>query len=197
MKQDLHLHTTYSSSDGAIVDQQTLDLIARVKHADIIGISDHFECLYHDNSVLEYIEDVKNHGFRLGVEVNGAEWVDYVLEYDFEYFVYHCWNKDQDYKAIEKMILAGKPVIIAHPYALETNLDRIPRECLIEINNRYIFRFDWKNYLKDYVQQFRFVINSDAHQPNWLNQHVAQYVANEMGIEQTILFSKHATKVPC
>ena len=84
--------------------------------------------------------------------------------------------------------MTGKPVIIAHPYAFNTNLDKIPHECYIEINNRYIWRFDWKSYLSDYINDFRFILSSDAHQPNWLNQNVASYVADELGIRETLIF---------
>jgi hypothetical protein len=32
------------------------------------------------------------------------------------------------------------------------------------------------------------VISSDAHQPNWLNQTLARYVARELEIQETLLF---------
>jgi hypothetical protein len=71
-----------------------------------------------------------------------------------------------------------------------TNLDRLPPECLIEVNNRYVWRNDWRAKLGPYVNRFRFVIDSDAHQPNWLNQNVARYVARELGIKETLLFEE-------
>ena len=73
--------------------------------------------------------------------------------------------------------------------ALDTNLERVPPACLIEINNRYIWRCDWRRWYAPYRDRFRFVISSDAHQPNWLNQTVARYVAAELGIRETLLFA--------
>ena len=46
--QDLHIHTIYSSGDSAVVKEQTIALIEEVRHASIIGISDHFEYLVDD-----------------------------------------------------------------------------------------------------------------------------------------------------
>ncbi|WP_419660695.1 uncharacterized protein Dvar_10940 [Desulfosarcina variabilis str. Montpellier] len=51
-----------------------------------------------------------------------------------------------DYKALEHLLKTVYPVIIAHPMAFSTNLNRVPPECLIEINNRYVWRSDWKPY---------------------------------------------------
>jgi hypothetical protein len=31
-------------------------------------------------------------------------------------------------------------VIVAHPTAFDTDLGRVPSECLIEINNRYVWK---------------------------------------------------------
>lgn len=45
LKQDLHIHTVYSTGDGAVVPQQTIELIAAMNHSEIIGISDHFDYL--------------------------------------------------------------------------------------------------------------------------------------------------------
>jgi hypothetical protein len=39
-----------------------------------------------------------------------------------------------------------------------------------------------------YVNSRHFVISSDAHQPNWLNQNVARHVCQVLGIRETILF---------
>jgi len=36
---------------------------------------------------------------------------------------------------------------------------------------------------------FSFVIDSDAHQPHWLNQNIARYVARELEITETLLFT--------
>jgi hypothetical protein len=79
-------------------------------------------------------------------------------------------------------------VIVAHPNALNTNLDRVPPECLVEINNRYIWRCDWRSYYGPFVDRFEFVMSSDAHQPNWLNQTVARYVATQLGVREKLLF---------
>ena len=87
------------------------------------------------------------------------------------------------------LLSTGKPTIIAHPNALETNLDRVPKEAIIEINNRYIWRCDWRQEYQRYVDRFKFVINSDAHQPHWLNQNIARFVANELGIKEHLLFN--------
>lgn len=103
LQQDLHIHTTYSTTDSSVVPEQTVALVAAVKHAVIVGISDHFECL-------------------------------------------------------------------------------------VEINNRYIWRTDWRRYYGPFVHQFEFVIGSDAHQPNWLSQAVAQHAAATLGIEEHLIF---------
>ncbi|HUV06184.1 MAG TPA: hypothetical protein VMX75_00555, partial [Spirochaetia bacterium] len=66
--------------------------------------------------------------------------------------------------------------------------DKLPQECLIEINNRYVWRYDWRERINGFRSRFRFVIGSDAHQPHWLNQNIARYVASELGIEETLLF---------
>ncbi|MFW5879446.1 MAG: hypothetical protein ACOCUV_01345 [bacterium] len=186
--QDLHIHTTFSSSDSSVVPEQTPELVKQVQHADIMGISDHFDCLYKDKSIESYFSKLRLLEFMIGTELNGASWVDAVLEHDFDYLVYHCWDKESDYKAIDKLLDSGKPIIIAHPYALGTKLNKVPTECLIEINNRYIFRYDWKKYLGGFLDSFKFVFSSDAHQPNWLNQNVARYVGRELNIAETILF---------
>ena len=58
LKQDLHIHTIYSTGDSAVVPEQTISLIAQARHADIIGISDHLE--YLDNYMFEkYSEEIK------------------------------------------------------------------------------------------------------------------------------------------
>jgi len=51
-----------------------------------------------------------------------------------------------------------------------------------------VWQNDWRAKLGPYIRRFRFVINSDAHQPHWLNQSVARYVARELGIQETLLF---------
>jgi hypothetical protein len=107
---------------------------------------------------------------------------------DFDYYFYHCRDSDNDYKGIKKLLSTGKPVIISHPYVTDTQLDRIPEECYMEINNRYIYKYDWYNYFKDYTEKFNFILSSDAHQPHWLTQSAARYVAEQLGVKETILF---------
>lgn len=187
--QDLHIHTTFSSGDSAVLPEQTTDLIAKVRHADIIGISDHFDYLT-GNNFLIYKKELQKQGFYVGTEVDGSDWVNEASQYDVDYYIYHCYNATEDYKGAEILLNTGKPVIIAHPYALQTNLNRVPGECFVEINNRYIWRYDWENSLKYFVDKFRFVFSSDAHQPNWLNQNVARYVGKQLGIKESLVFSK-------
>lgn len=186
-KQDLHIHTVFSAGDSAVVKEQTIELVSKVNHAVIIGISDHFESVAGENFTT-YAKEVRSHNFKLGTEIDGHRRVDEAIEYPFDYFIIHCWDQAKDYKATSKLLLTGKPVIIAHPNAIGTNLYNVPEECLIEINNRYVYRYEWKNYFTNFKTKFRFVLSSDAHQPNWLNQNVSRYVANELGIEETILF---------
>ena len=185
--QDLHIHTIFSTGDGAVSKEQTIDLVAGINHASIIGISDHFEYIAEEN-FKNYSETVNNFGFKLGTEIDGHKWVDPALDYDFDYYVYHCWDDQKDYKALEKLMSKDKPVIIAHPYAIGTNLNNLPENSIIEINNRYIIRYDWRTYLKNYLNKFRFVLSSDAHKPKGLNLNVSRFVADELGIKEVILF---------
>ena len=187
LNQDLHIHTVFSSEDSAVVEQQTLELIHYIRHAKVIGISDHFEN-FMPHRYNEYKNAVKSQGFKVGTEVNGSEYVRQAADFEFDYYVYHCWNKNADYEGIDVLLKTGRPVIIAHPYALETDLDRVPAECFVEINNRYIWRFDWKKSLAGYKNKFRFILSSDAHQPHWLNQTIAKKVADEVEIEEHIIF---------
>ncbi|HEX2936286.1 MAG TPA: hypothetical protein VHO72_13110 [Bacteroidales bacterium] len=186
LKQDLHIHTIYSTGDGAIVPQQTIELIAAMKHAEIIGISDHFD--YLEGTFDAYQNNVRSFGFKLGTEIDGHRWVKDALQYPFDYFVYHCYNTDADYKGAEQLLACGKPLIIAHPMALNTDLNKVPPQALIEINNRYSFRADWRGFYTPFANRFRFILGSDAHQPHWLNHVVASYVARELGVENTIIF---------
>jgi hypothetical protein len=186
LNQDLHVHTTWSHDDSAIVPEQTIALIRQVQHARVIGISDHFEHVYARFD--DYAAAVRGAGLRLGTEVNGHAWVDDALAIDCDYRIYHCWDLDADYRGLERLLSAGTPVIVAHPNALDTDLDRVPPECLVELNNRYIWRCDWRAFYGPYRKRFRFVLSSDAHQPNWLNQTVARHVADTLDIEETLLF---------
>ncbi len=186
-KQDLHIHTTFSTKDSSVVPEQTIELVASVRHAEIIGISDHFEHLT-DGLFEMYCNKVREYGLLLGIEVNGGDYAREAISTPVDYFIYHCRDRDEDYRGVDILLESGKPVIIAHPYFLGTNLNRISRRCIIEINNRYIWRIDWKKELQPFVGRFRFILSSDAHQPNWLSLNVAYHVACSLGIEETVLF---------
>lgn len=184
--QDLHIHTIYSTGDSGIVKEQTIELVAKVKHAKIVGISDHFE--YLGEVYDKYRKEVYSYGLKLGTEVDGNRSVDAACKFEFDYYIYHCWDVSKDYSSIDKLLATGKPVIIAHPYATGTQLSKVPPECLVEINNRYVYRYDWRAFFSGFKDKFRFVLGSDAHQPNWLNQTISRYVADELNIKETILF---------
>jgi hypothetical protein len=154
----------------------------------MIGISDHFEYLTDEATFSIYEKEVRSAGFRVGIEVSGYAFVQEAVKTNCEYFIYHC-SAEEDYPAIDHLLSTGKPVIIAHPLIMGTDLDRIPQECHIEVNNRYIWKSNWRERLGKYVHDFHFVIGSDAHQPNWLNQNVARYICREMGIRETIIFT--------
>ncbi|NEV64151.1 hypothetical protein [Thiorhodococcus minor] len=188
LPQDLHIHSTWSSDDSAIVPEQTIELIAAVRHAEVVGISDHFEHLH--QCFDDYAAAVRGAGLRLGTEVNGHEWVDAALEHSCDYRIFHCYDRDADYAALEPLLASGRPVIVAHPNALNTDLSRVPPECHVEINNRYVWRCDWRRFYGPHRDRFRFVISSDAHQPNWLGQGVARYVADVLGIREHLLFGQ-------
>ncbi len=185
--QDLHIHTTFSATDNAVVPEQTVALVAGIRHAGIVGISDHFDCLV-DGRFSAYEKEVRRAGMKLGTEVDGHGWVSEAVGYDMDYFIFHCRDQEADYRSLEKLLATGKPVIIAHPNAFDTDLSRVPPECLIEINNRYVWRTDWEPYYRPYRDKFRFVLGSDAHQPNWLGQAVARHAAAQLDIEEHILF---------
>jgi histidinol phosphatase-like PHP family hydrolase len=185
--QDLHIHTVFSVGDSSVSEQQTLELIAKINHAKIIGISDHFEYIG-EESFENYSKQVSSFGFKVGTEVDGRNYVDEASSLDFDYYFYHCWDIKNDYEGIEKLLHTGKPVIISHPHVTDTQLNKIPTQCYLEINNRYIYRYDWNDYYKDYINKFKFVLSSDAHQPHWLNQSAAKHVAEQLGIKETILF---------
>jgi histidinol phosphatase-like PHP family hydrolase len=184
--QDLHIHTTFSRHDGAVAPEQTVELVAAIAHARVIGISDHFESIAEDFEA--YAETVRSHGLVVGTEVNGADWVAEAAAADAQYYVYHCRDREGDYRGAERLLATGKPLIIAHPLILETDLRRVPPQCLIEINNRYVWRSDWE-ILRPFTTAFSFIIDSDAHQPHWLNQNIARYVARDLGISETLLFN--------
>jgi hypothetical protein len=189
LPQDLHIHSTWSDGDSAIVAEQTIDLIARVRHARILGISDHFE-LVGEDGFDKYSREIRSAGLKVGMEIDGHRWVSAAKSVNADYRIFHCYDRDADYKALDRLLQTGRPVIVAHPNALDTNLDRVPPECLIEINNRYIWRCDWRSYYGPFTSRFEFVIGSDAHQPNWLSQAVARHVATELGVHEKLLFAR-------
>ena len=181
--QDLHIHTVFSTRDSSVVAEQTPELVARIGHAQVLGISDHFEH-FADSAYDQYFERVRSLGMLVGTEVDGAASVGFAAGLVFDYYIYHCRDSAADYAGAERLLATGRPVIIAHPNALHTNLERVPDACLIEINNRYVWRCDWHAYYGPYRNRFQYVIGSDAHQPNWLGQSVARRVAAELGIQE-------------
>ncbi len=188
LQQDLHIHTTWSTGDSAVAMEQTVSFVAELHHAQVRGISDHFD--YLTGNVFEaYRRELRSFGFLVGTEVNGYEWTREALAYPFDYYIYHCRDEQKDYKGADHLLTSGKPVIIAHPFTMNTDIHRVAPECYIEINNRYIWRHDWMSLLRPHVKERRFILSSDAHQPNWLSQNVAFYVAKTMHIEEEILFT--------
>lgn len=186
--QDLHIHTVYSHSDRSIVPQQTIEMIADVNHAKITGISDHLECIY-PSRIEEYLDEIKHYQLHAGIEVNGGDWAGIASTIKVEYYIYHCFDKPEDYRGAAKLLATGKPVIIAHPQFLGTNLNKVPEGCYIEINNRYVWQTDWKSgYYTNVKDKFNFVVGSDAHQPNWLNQNLARHVLHTLHLKETLLF---------
>jgi len=186
LAQDLHIHTIWSDGDSAVVPEQTVDFVAELAHARVAGISDHLEFI-HDRFDA-YSAQVRGAGFKVGMEVNGHEWLAAALEVDCDYRIFHCFDRDADYAALERLLESGVPLIVAHPNALNTDLRRVPVECLVELNNRYVWRCDWRAFYGPHVERFRFVLSSDAHQPNWLNQTVARHVAARLGVTEHLVF---------
>lgn len=184
--QDLHIHTIFSQYDSSVVPEQTPELIARVKHAMVLGISDHFEH-FADNAYDRYVARLRSLNVLIGTEVDGAPSVGHATDLYFDYYIYHCYDRAADYQAVEKLLATNKPIIIAHPNALHTDLYRVPRECLVEINNRYIWQTDWLAFYGPHKSRFQYVISSDAHQPSWLGQSVARRAAAELDIRETLL----------
>ncbi|MDA3809734.1 MAG: hypothetical protein PF518_05310 [Spirochaetaceae bacterium] len=187
LRQDLHIHTVYSTGDSSVEPQQTLELIAELDHAEIRGISDHFE--YIRGSIFdEYRGRVHSYGFYCGCEVNDSTDAAEAIQYPFDYYIFHCRDLESEYQGAQLLIDTGKPVIISHPMAMGADLNKVPRQCLIEINNRYIWKGNYMEYYTPHLQNFKFVLGSDAHKPNWLNQVVASHAAEKMGIEETLVF---------
>ncbi len=185
--QDLHIHTTFSSDDGAVVPEQTVELVDRYRYAERMGISDHMEYVLGEQFDC-YRRTLESHNFYVGTEVSGWSWVREALGLDANYYVYHCRDRAEDYRGAELLLSSGKPVIVAHPNALGTDLARVDPQCLIEINNRYVWRDDSWRELSGYRDRFRFVVGSDAHQPHWLNQTIARRVMAELGLTEALLF---------
>ncbi len=192
VNQDLHIHTTFSKYDSVVAPEQTVDLIASLKYAKVLGISDHIESFDEDLTLFnKYLEIVKSYNLYAGTEVDGIYSVEFAISVNPDYYIYHCYNSKDDYHGAELLLSTNKPVIIAHPFMIGTELNKVPVECYIEINNRYVWKSDWFNEYLKYVKDFKFVLGSDAHQPNWLNQTIASYVAKELGISETILFKQN------
>jgi hypothetical protein len=189
LEQDLHIHTVFSANDSSVVPEQTVAFVAATKHARVTGISDHFESLA-NGDFGAYEKEVRQAGLRLGVEVDGHPWVAEAAIRPVDYYIFHCRDQEADYTAIELLLNTGRPVIIAHPNSFGTDLKRIPRDCLVEINNRYVWRNDWRSYYGPFTKSFKFVISSDAHQPNWLGQAVARHAARQLGIEEHLVFAR-------
>ena len=186
--QDLHIHTTFSRDDGAIVPEQTVEFVSRHRYAARTGVSDHLD--YVAGEVFETYETaLRRSSLYVGIEVNGAEWVQEAYALNVDYFVYHCRDRMRDYRGAELLLETEKPVIIAHPNILDTNLARVPPGCYLEINNRYIWRSPWNP--GPLRCAFGFVFSSDAHQPHWLNQNIARSAGREMAIEETLLFPEN------
>jgi len=185
LPQDLHIHTIFSERDDSVAPQQTIELIDQFRYAEKMGISDHFE---HLSDPDKYIKSVKSLGFYAGTEVSESTGFNDAATVDFDYYLCHCRDKAVDYKGVETLLATGKPVIVAHPMALGADPAKLPTDAYLEINNRYIWRNDWRNFFTPLLPHYKFVIGSDAHQPHWLNQNIARQVVRELGIVETILF---------
>ena len=119
------------------------------------------------------LEEIRQSGMKVGTEVDGHDWATEAAKYDVDYYIVHCRDRDADYRCLETLLATGRPVIVAHPNAFDTDLRQVPSECIVEINNRYVWRTNWKRHYGPFKDRFQFVTGSDAHQPNWLGQSVA------------------------
>ncbi len=189
--QDLHVHTIFSVGDGAVVPQMSIAFVAAMEHAEVRGISDHFEYL-RGEIFDEYSAEVRKYGFYLGCEVNDSDDAREAIEYPYDYYIFHCRDRESEYRGTEVLLSTGKPVIISHPMAMGADLSRVPTDCYIEINNRYVWRDNYRAYFAPWIDTFRFVYGSDAHQPNWLNQVVARKIGSELGVMESVLFPVNA-----
>ncbi len=95
LKQDLHIHTTYSTNDSAVAPEQTVALVAAVEHAGIVGISDHFESLV-DGYFEIYEREIRQAGLKVGVEVDGHAWAAEATNYILDYYIFHCRDRDAE-----------------------------------------------------------------------------------------------------
>jgi hypothetical protein len=112
------------------------------------------------------------------------------MDADPEYYIYHCYDRNDSYQGAERLLETGKPVIIAHPLIMNTDLNRVPTGCIIEISNRYVWRSNWPKRFSGFTDRFQFVISSDAHQPLMLNQTYARFVSQAMGVDETLVFAR-------
>jgi hypothetical protein len=94
----------------------------------------------------EYSREIRTVGLKVGMEIDGYRWVSAARSVDADYRIFHCYDRDADYGALDLLLETGRPVIVVHPNALDTDLERVPLECLIEINNRYVRRCDWRSF---------------------------------------------------
>ncbi len=188
--QDLHIHTVFSVADSSVVPQQTPELVASAAHARVLGISDHFEYIIGEQWE-RYTDEVRGLGLYLGVEVSNSRWAKEAASVgaEVDYFIYHCADSASEYRGAEILLESCRPVIIAHPLMMDTDLDKVPSGCLVEVSNRYAWQYDWRRGLGPHAARFRWVVSSDAHQPGWLSQSLARYIASELGIEETVLFA--------
>ena len=181
LPQDLHCHTVLSSKDKDVHPLQTPEFIREHRHAEIIGISDHFDMIV---DFEEYSHRLRACGFFVGCEVDGADWVDQARNLPFDYYFYHLRPRDEDYEGRKALVATGRPVIVSHPMELGTDLSRLPDGAITEINNRYIWRNNWREFFTPHLGRLKFVISSDAHQPNWLGQRMARQVQCALGIDE-------------
>ena len=65
--QDLHIHTVFSDQDSAVVPEQTPELVAWIAHAQVVGISDHFEH-FADKAYDEYVARIRSLDMLVGTE---------------------------------------------------------------------------------------------------------------------------------
>ncbi len=111
--QDLHIHTTYSTTDHSVVPEQAVTLVAAVGHAQVVGISDHFECLVNGHFE-SYTREIRGAALKVGVEVDGHPWVDQAVTYPVDDFVFHCRDQQADYRSLDRLLATGKAVIDAN-----------------------------------------------------------------------------------